>query len=227
MGILKDIVTALRGGASEIGEAIVDSQAMRILEQEIRDAKEGIGNAKASLSKLKSREIQMKRNIAEIDDDLKSYTAAVKGAIAEEKNELAREIAEKIGELRTDKAEQEGQYHVLKSEVDKIYSVIKSREKMISKNETELEKARTIEELNKTNRAISAAMPSSENSAKRVSRALDRVKQKQKDFINDTEAEEWLLAKENGGDLDKQIAAAGLGGSGKKSTDDILAEFSA
>ncbi len=227
MGILKDIVTALRGGASEIGEAIVDSQAMRILEQEIRDAKEGIGNAKASLSKLKSREIQMKRNIAEIDDDLKSYTAAVKGAIAEEKNELAREIAEKIGELRTDKAEQEGQYHVLKSEVDKIYSVIKSREKMISKNETELEKARTIEELNKTNRAISAAMPTSENSAKRVNRALDRVKQKQKDFINDTEAEEWLLAKENGGDLDKQIAAAGLGGSGKKSTDDILAEFSA
>ena len=36
--IWKKLVTAIRGGASEVGEAIVDSQAIRILDQELRDA---------------------------------------------------------------------------------------------------------------------------------------------------------------------------------------------
>jgi hypothetical protein len=31
------LVTAVRGGVSELGEAIADSQALRILDEEIRD----------------------------------------------------------------------------------------------------------------------------------------------------------------------------------------------
>jgi len=227
MSILRDIVTAIRGGASEVGESIVDSQAIRILEQEIRDAEEGIGKAKTSLSKLKGREIQMKKDVSAIEDDLTAYTSAAKDAMAAENIDLAREIAEKIGELRNDLAEKQGQHQILSGEVNKIYDVIKKREKTILKNKTEMEKAKTIDELNKTNRAISAAMPSTENSAKRVNRALDRVKQKQVDFANNSAADQWMEDKENGSDLDKRIAAAGLGGGAKNSADDILAELAA
>ena len=46
MGIFSKIITAIRGGATEVGEAIVDSQAMRILDQEIRDAGEDLRLAK-------------------------------------------------------------------------------------------------------------------------------------------------------------------------------------
>lgn len=226
LSILKDIVTAIRGGANEVGESIVDSQAIRILAQEIRDAEEGILSAKSSLSKLKAREIQMKKEIFSIKDDLDGYTSAAKAALSDNNNDLAREIAGKIGELRNDLAEKEGQQSVLSSEVNKIYDVIKKREKIINKNKTEMEKAKTIDELNKTNKAISSAMPTTENSAKRVNRALDRVKQKQADFANNSEAEEWLEEKESGGDLDKRIAAAGLTGGAKNSADDILAELS-
>ena len=38
VSILKKIVSAVRGGASELGELIVDSNGTRIFEQEIRDA---------------------------------------------------------------------------------------------------------------------------------------------------------------------------------------------
>ena len=40
MSVWKKLVTALKGGATEAAEAVVDSQALRILDQEIRDAKE-------------------------------------------------------------------------------------------------------------------------------------------------------------------------------------------
>ena len=42
MSIWKKIITAVRGGASEVGEAIVDANAIRILEQEMRDADKAV-----------------------------------------------------------------------------------------------------------------------------------------------------------------------------------------
>jgi|GEM_PF-6363824 len=36
MGFFSKIITAFRGAASEAGDAIVDTQSMRILEQEMR-----------------------------------------------------------------------------------------------------------------------------------------------------------------------------------------------
>ena len=61
MSILKNILTAIRGGASEVGEAVVDANAMRILGQEIRDAETAITQAKQSLTGLKASEIKLKR----------------------------------------------------------------------------------------------------------------------------------------------------------------------
>ena len=49
MAIFKKLVTALRGGINEAGEAIVDTQALRILDQEIRDADSELKQAKESL----------------------------------------------------------------------------------------------------------------------------------------------------------------------------------
>ena len=40
MSVWKKLVTAVKGGATEAAEAVADSQAIRILEQEIREAKE-------------------------------------------------------------------------------------------------------------------------------------------------------------------------------------------
>ena len=47
--IWSKLFTALRGGASEVGESIVDQQALRILDQEIRDADSALANAKREL----------------------------------------------------------------------------------------------------------------------------------------------------------------------------------
>ena len=42
MSIFKKIITAVRGGAREAGEAVVDANATRIFEQEIRDSEKHI-----------------------------------------------------------------------------------------------------------------------------------------------------------------------------------------
>ena len=47
--IWSKLFTALRGGANEVGEAIADQQALRILDQEIRDADSALSNARREL----------------------------------------------------------------------------------------------------------------------------------------------------------------------------------
>ena len=44
MAILAKMFTALRGGATEAGEAVVDHQALRILDQEMRDAEKELAD---------------------------------------------------------------------------------------------------------------------------------------------------------------------------------------
>jgi phage shock protein A len=224
--IFGDIVTAIRGGASEVGEAIVDSQALRILEQEIRDAQEGIARAKLALRDLKAKEVGLKRELTELKTDESDYLAKAKLAMEKGNQDLAREVAQRVADIRANKAEIESQHTVLEGEVKKIYQVIQQREKLIEKNKIDLQKAKTVEELNKTKKATMAAMPTSENRAKRVQRALERVQKKHSDFENQLVADEWMQEMETGADLDKKLSAAGIGDTGS-SADDILAELSA
>lgn len=224
MQFLRDIVTAVRGGINEAGEAVVDSQALRILEQEIRDAEAAIQKAKVSLSNLKAKEIGLKKQVNELSVDIEDYTKKAKAALEKENRDLARKIAEKIGELRQTKEETETQQLELKDQVDKIHEVIRQREKQKDKNRLELQKAKTYEDLQKTQKAVAAAMPTNDSSQKRVQRALDRVKQKQEDAENQMSADQWLADLESGSDLDAEISAAGLDPK-KSSADDILAEL--
>lgn len=224
MNIFKDLLTAVKGGISDVGESIVDANAITILRQEIRDAEEAIQKAKQSLSKLKADEIGMKKELSSLNEDINDYTAKAKGALSKSDEELARKIAGRIQELRNKESGVEQQQAALAAQVEKIYKVIKQREEGIKQNRLELQKAETYENLQKTQKVVAAAMPTNDSSAKRVSRALDRVKKKQSDVENQMDADQWLADLEAGSDLDKEIANAGLDDNGS-SVDDILASL--
>ena len=224
MRIIKDLLTAVKGGLSDVGESIVDANAIKILRQEIREAEEAIQTAKQSLSKLKADEIGMKKELSSLNEDINDYTAKAKGALTKGDEALARKIAGRIQELTTKKSGVEDQQTALANQVEKIYAVIKQRESGIRQNRLELQKAETYENLQKTQRVVAAAMPTNDSSAKRVSRALDRVKKKQSDIENEMDADQWLADLEAGNDLDKEIANAGLD-ENSASVDDILASL--
>ena len=62
MNIWAKMMTALRGGVNEAGEAIVDTQALRILDQEVRDATEELKYSK----KVEQASTVLKRIIAKL-----------------------------------------------------------------------------------------------------------------------------------------------------------------
>ena len=102
MSILRDMFTAIKGAGSEAGEAIVDANAVRILEQELREADNAIHKAKQNLTKLKGVEIRLKREINSLQTDIDDYEAKAVEALNENKEDIAIKVAERIAELAED-----------------------------------------------------------------------------------------------------------------------------
>ncbi|MCY4013320.1 MAG: PspA/IM30 family protein [Gammaproteobacteria bacterium] len=227
MGVLRDMFTALKGGANEVGEAIVDANAIRILEQEIRDAETAIASAKQSLTRMKSSEIKLKREVATIDADVADYEQKAVKALNAGEEALATEVAERIAELESERGEKAGEQATLDAEVQKIHAMIKARERTIAKNKRELDKVRTVQELQRATESVSKNFAATGSSGHRVSKALERVKAKQQGWQDRMEAGEWLEHQEAGDDLDAKLRAKGLGDSANTGASDVLARLKA
>ena len=227
MGVLRDMFTALKGGANEVGEAIVDANAIRILEQEIRDAEAAIASAKQSLTRMKSSEIKLKREVATIDADVADYEQKAVQALNAGEEALATEVAERIAELESERGEKAGEQATLDAEVQKIHAMIKARERIIAKNKRELDKVRTVQELQRATESVSKNFAATGSSGHRVSQALERVKAKQQGWQDRMEAGDWLEHQEAGDDLDAKLRAKGLGDSANAGASDVLARLKA
>lgn len=222
MSILRSILTAIRGGASEAGEAVVDANAVRILEQEIRDAEDAIGKAKQSLTSLKGSEIKLKRELNTLKNDISDYESKAIQALEANNEPLAVEVAERIAEFEADANDKDAEHKDLNMQVNKINSMIRQREKAIQKNRRELEKIKTVEQLQKATSSMSTNFAATNASEHRVSKALDRVKKKQAKWEDNMEAGEWMAAEGQGDDLDKKLKAAGIGGSASATSASVL-----
>ena len=227
MGVLKDMFTALKGGANEVGEAIVDANAIRILEQEVRDAEAAISSAKQSLTRMKSAEIKLKRELATLAADIADYEQKAFTALNAGEEALATEVAERIAVLESERDEKGGEQATLDAEVRKIHTMIKARERTIAKNKRELDKVRTVQELQRATESVSRNFAATGSSGHRVSKALERVKAKQQGFQDRMEAGDWLEGQEAGDDLDAKLRAKGIGQSANAGASDVLARLKA
>ena len=227
MGVLKDLMQAVRGGANEVGEAIVDANAIRILEQEIRDAESAIASAKQSLTRMKSSEIGLKRDLSTLGADIADYEQKAIAALNAGEEALATEVAERIAELEGERDDKAGEQAALNAEVNKIHAMIKARERTIQKNKRELDKVRTVQELQRATESVSRNFAATGSKGHRVSQALDRVKAKQQNWQDRMEAGEWMESQEGVDDIDAKLKAKGIGASGASAGSDVLARLKA
>ncbi len=224
MSIFKDLMTAIRGNVSSVGDAIVDHQAITILEQSIRDGNNNLAEAKVGVRNLKAEALKLDKSVSELQDDIEGYTSKARKALSSNNEELARKTAERIAELTDEKASVKEQAGKLSAQVELLYKKIKASENQLKKDRIDLEQLKSFEAVQKVQQTIVSATPAVDSDRKRVERAKSRVAKRQEDVEAKMEADQWLDKTENGDDLDKQLAAAGIGETGT-SADDILASL--
>ena len=217
MNILKKLMTAMRGGAREIGEAVIDANALRIFEQEIEDARNHLDTARESLTEVMAKEMQTKRDIKALKEKIAEHEDYARQALKKENETLALEIAEKIAALEEELKQQKELRTRFEKQADKVKAQIRKAEKTIAEHERQLLMVKTTDSVQKATIAVTeniAANSSHLNSAKE---SLERIRKKQQQTEDKLAAGEELAAEADDGSLTARMEEAGINVGGSNS----------
>jgi phage shock protein A len=213
MEFFKKLITAIRGGSREIGEAILDSQGIRIYEQEIEDAKEAIKQAEQDLTSVMAKEMQAGREIERLEKEVTDFEQKALELLDKGDESLATEVAGKIAELESELENQRQAKTRFTEHVAKVKEMIKQTHAKIREHEREIAMVKTTENVQKATESISQHMDGGSSKMVAAKESLDRIKQRQQDTSDRMSAAETLRAELSGASLEEKLKAAGVGDS--------------
>ncbi len=82
MSMWSKLFALIRGGAYDAGATVVDANALRILDQEIRDADSALGKARDNLSALVARRRILEKEVASFREQALKYESSARAAVA-------------------------------------------------------------------------------------------------------------------------------------------------
>ena len=211
MGILNKILTAFRGGATEVGQSIVDANSTRIFEQEIRDAEKHLTKAKRELTDVMAKEMQANREVDRLKRSIAEHEGYVTQALEKENEALAIEIAEKIAQLDQELSEQQSANDSFSSHAVRLKDLVKKTERQLSDYQRQLSMVKTTESVQKATATITDSFASSNSKLLNAKDSLERIKARQQQFDDRLKASETLAEENSDKSLHAKLAEAGIG----------------
>lgn len=226
MGILNKILTAFRGGATEVGQSIVDANATRIFEQEIRDAEKHLTKAKRELTDVMAKEMQAAREIERLKRSIAEHEGYATQALDKGNESLALEVAQKIAELEQQLEEQTTANQSFSAHAARLKELVKKTERQLADYQRQLSMVKTTESVQKATASITDSFASSNSKLLNAKDSLERIKARQQQFDDRLKASEDLEAENSDASLKAKLAEAGIGEQ-KSSANDVLERLKA
>jgi phage shock protein A len=211
MSIFKKIMTAVRGGATEVGEAIVDANGTRIFEQEIRDAEHHLTKAKRDLTNVMAQQMAASREVERLNREISEHEGYAAQALDKGDESLALAVAEKIASLETELSAQRTALTSFETNANRLKELVRKSERQIQEHKRQLSMVKTTESVQKATSAITDNFSSSNSKLLNAKDSLERIKAKQQKFDDRMKAAEALEAETGDGSLEAQLKAAGIG----------------
>jgi phage shock protein A len=213
MSIFKKIMTAIRGGASEVGETIVDANATRIFEQEIRDAENHLTKAKRDLTGVMAQQMASSRDVERIKRDITEHEGYAVQALEKGDETLALAVAEKISTLENELSTQQQALDSFEGNANRLKELVKKSERQVQEYKRQLSMVKTTESVQKATSAITDNFSSSNSKLLNAKDSLERIKAKQQKFDDQMKAAEVLESENSDSSLEAQLKQAGIGAS--------------
>ncbi|MCJ8313348.1 MAG: PspA/IM30 family protein [Saccharospirillaceae bacterium] len=222
---LRRLWTALRGATNEGLEAVADTQAIRILDQEMRDSKKELQSCDINLTKIMAKRKLAEQKVNSINADVDTYTQHAIAASEQGNDELAIECAEKVEELEhSAETEQSFLDSFLKSE-KALKTNIKKAKSNVRKMEQQIDQVKATASVQKAQASVSSHHSGATSKVKTALDSLERIKAKQAQRSAELDAAEELAGEESGSDLEKKLKNAGIKSGGTTSGSDKLAQL--
>jgi phage shock protein A len=221
MNIWSKMMTALRGGVNEAGEAIVDSQALRILDQELRDSAEELKRSKNSLTEIMARQKVAEEKSRTLKKSITEHEGYAVKALEKDDEALAREVAQKIADLENQLTmEKESCDAYTKSAVD-LRASIRQSESNLKRLKQQVDTVKATESVQRAQAAVAERHSGSDSKMRTAMDSLERIKEKQQFKAAQLHAAQELAADTSEAALQHKLEEAGISPSAT-SADDIL-----
>jgi len=225
MSILSKILTLFRGAATEAGQSIVDQNAVRILDQEIRDAQNESVRAKDELARIMAQSKIAADKLAAKQAKKSEYESHIQRLLAAGDQNLARDVATKVAQLESEIGEEQKTSSMLAASIDKMQGTIKTADRRISGLQQQVDQVKVNESVLRSQAAISARHSGQNAMLGTALDSLERIKTRQAEQSAQIEAADQLAKSEGDGDLEARLAKAGMLPGGSVSADDVLARY--
>ncbi len=220
--MLTKIVTAIRGMGHEAGEKVVDAQALRILEQELRDAATMLQESNRHLARLMAREIAEKRANRNCESEIKLYEARAGEALDKGEEALARRVAERICALEQQRDQHGAAIAGYIGQVERMRKAIRETEARIRAMKQELAVVRSTDAVLDAEQMITAGTDGSHAVLGAAEETLSRIKRIQEDRSVRLTAARRLASEKTGSELDRALRSAGILGDETSTADAVL-----
>jgi phage shock protein A len=226
MSIFSKLITLFRGASYDAGAAVVDANALRILDQEIRDADAAQGKARDDMATLVARRRILEKEVAGFREQVVKYEASARAAVAKGDMDLARQVAQRIADLEQDIALKEPQIGEMRAAEDQLHTAITATDRRIETLRREVEVVKVNESVQKAQAAVSARGAGAGAALGSAADSLARIKERQAIRGEKIKAAGELEDRRTGADLDEKLRLAGIL-PGQSSADDVLARLAA
>jgi len=220
------ITTAVRGGVNEAGEAIADSQALRILDQEIRDADNELIRSKESVTGIIAKRKLADKKVESLKASIKEYEGYAMQALDKSDESLATEIADKIAGLEAELAGEEGLAKSFADSEAQLRRAVSQTEANLKRLKQQVDTVKATEKVQRAQAAVAARHTGADSSMRSAVDSLERLKTKQTERAARFEAASELARSTEEVSLDDKLKAAGIVDGGAKGND-VLARLRA
>ena len=210
MAVWNKLVTALRGAAHEAGEVVTDSQALRILDQEIRDADNDLNKSKEALAEIMAKQKLAAGKLQQTLSKIAEYEGYAVKALDTSDEALALEVAGKVAVLEVQREEEQSQAEAYALSVEQLRSAIQAAQTNIKRLKQQTDTVKATESVQRAQATVAGRYTGSQSRVQNALDSLERIKQKQAErgAILHSAAE---LARDSSEDaLDAKLRAAGI-----------------
>jgi phage shock protein A len=224
MSIWNKLFTLGRAGAHEATAAVVDANALRILDQEIRDADTAQGKARDDMATLVARRRILEKEVAGFRDQVTKYEGSARAAVRRATWTWPARWPSASPTSSQDIALKEPQIGDMRAAEDQLHTAITATDRRIETLRREVEVVKVNESVQKAQAAVSARGAGAGASLGSAADSLARIKERQMIRGERIKAAGELEDRRTGADLDEKLRLAGIL-PGQSSADDVLARL--
>ena len=210
MAVWNKLVTALRGAAHEAGEAVTDSQALRILDQEIRDADNDLNKSKEALAEIMAKQKLASAKLQTTRMKIAEYEGYAIKALETSDEALALEVAGKVSLLEAQRDEEEAQSTAYTQSVEELRAAINTAQTNIKRLKQQADTVKATESVQRAQATVAGRYTGSQSRVQTALDSLERIKQKQAERGARLQSAAELSRESNEDVLDAKLRAAGI-----------------